>query len=194
MTTEPIVGSRPNAATSDRVTGVIIAALIIIAFSLVGRQLYRVASGPVPPTVGDSAPAFVASSLDGKATKLVDLRGKVVLIDFWATWCPPCVASMPHLQKVYDEYKGRGFVVVGLNQEPHDLGRVRAYVRNQRFTFPMLVDEGEIARRYGVYSFPTSVLIDRSGVVRQLYRGPVPQATLHAVVGDLVGKGEQAAR
>jgi cytochrome c biogenesis protein CcmG/thiol:disulfide interchange protein DsbE len=166
------------AVLSDRFTGAALVLLLAAAFGLVGRQLWTIATGALPAAPGVEAPAFRASVLGGEPTSLGEHRGKVVLLDFWATWCPPCVASMPALQRAHERYQGEGLVVLGVNQEPNDLASVRAFVARRGLEFPIVVDEGEVAPAYGVFSFPTSVLVGRDGVIRAVHRGPVGEAQL----------------
>ncbi len=177
-----VVASRASAATSDRVTGTIVALLIALAFFLVGRQIWRVATGPLPPGVGMVAPAFSGPVARGGTLELSRFEGQVVLLDFWATWCPPCVAAMPALQAMDKRYGGQGFAVVGLNQEPYDAPKVKAFLRKHELTFPSVIDLGAIARDYGVVSFPTSFLVGRDGRVRRVWRGPAPERALAAAI------------
>lgn len=174
----PIVGSsRP-----EHTSGLVLAGLLVGAFVLVLGRVVQVGSGPPPPGAGVPAPAFKAPSLQSQQgpVSLEALRGQVVLMDFWATWCPPCVASMPTLEKLHRELGSQGLVVVGMNVEPGDEATVRAFVRDYQLTFPIAVDPGAISRAYGVYSYPSSFVIGRDGVVRAAHRGPVAEARLRA--------------
>ena len=172
---------------SDERSGYFLALLMVAAFLLVARQAWYVATGPVPPSRGRVAPAFSAERLNGSEVRLADHNGEVVLIDFWATWCPPCVSSMPALERVWQKHKGKGFVVLAVNIEPENLGRVRRFVKSKSLTFPIVIDKGTIAPSYGVYSYPTSVLVGRDGVVQHVWRGPPSEASLDAAVKALVG-------
>lgn len=116
---------------------------------------------------GARPPDFELDTLDGKRVRLSDHLGKdVVLIDFWATFCDPCLAAMPHLDEIYQKYRGRGFVVLGVSIDgPDALGLVRTEVSKLRVTFPILLDTE--TRVVGLYnpktSAPYSVLIGRDG-------------------------------
>lgn len=120
------------------------------------------------PEEGHPAPDFSLKSLDGKTVRLSDLRGKkVVLINFWATWCPPCRFEMPTMQQIYSEYKGKGFEILAINIEPDATKEIREFMKELRLSFPVLLDpEMKVARKYRVFGLPVSVLIDRQGVIR----------------------------
>jgi len=133
------------------------------------------------------APDFSLPALDGGAQNLRDYRGQVVVLNFWASWCGPCRAEMPDLQAVYSELRGRGFVVLGLNQsEPRD--RVEGFAREFGLTFPILLDESRsVARQYGVRALPTTFMIDGGGVIRELIvGGPLTRTAIHRQVEGLL--------
>lgn len=119
-----------------------------------------------------SAPAVVGPYLD-KPGSLTDaeLGGKVVYVDFWASWCGPCRASFPVLDKLYARHKDKGFVVIGINQDdnPADAGRFLARIP---VSFPLVADPGHrLAGDFEVKGMPSAVLIDRQGIVRHVHRG-----------------------
>ncbi len=172
---------RREAKGSDRFTGLIVLGLMFFALVLSGSRLWKVATGELPARPDLPAPAFKGALLHGGQQSLESLKGQVVLLDFWATWCPPCVASLPGLQKVHQDYADRGFTVLGINQEPGVESKVRAFLEARQVTFPSVVDTGNtasIAEKYGVHTFPTSFLIDRDGIIRHSYRGPPRHSTL----------------
>jgi len=155
-------------------SGVLLAGTMALAFAVVAGRLLEVATGPAAPTVGNPAPAFAAETVGGRSVALEDFEGQVVLLDFWATWCPPCVASMPHLERLHREHADQGLVVLGVNQEPDRPAHVQAFLRRHDITFPSIRDDANIAGRYGVYSFPTTVLVGPDQRVLRTDRGPVP--------------------
>jgi peroxiredoxin len=120
-----------------------------------------------PPLVGAPAPEVVLKDLQGQEVKLSDLRGKIVLLNFWATWCKPCKEEMPAMQTSYDKLRDQGFVVLAIN-ELEDTERVAEHVRTHNHTFLVVMDhDNHVANRYGVVGLPASFLVDRQGIVRE---------------------------
>jgi peroxiredoxin len=140
------------------------------------------------------APDFALETVDGGQIRLSELKGKVVLVNFWATWCPPCVREMPRLVRTYEQYKGQGFVLLGVNTTfQDDRAKVAAFVRDQGITFPVLLDtDAEVSRLYPSRLIPSSYLIDRDGKVVAVRVGEVDEAQLEEQVAALV-KQERAA-
>ncbi len=132
------------------------------------------------------APRFSVPGLEAGEHTLAALRGRVVLLDFWATWCPPCVASMPALDRLHAKLEPAGLTVLALNQEPGDEARVRAFAARRGLSLPIGVDPGEVAAAYGVHGLPTSFLIDRAGRIRGSYRGIVSEARLEEAISGLL--------
>ena len=120
------------------------------------------------PEEGHLAPDFSLKTLDGKTVRLSELRGKkVVLINFWATWCPPCRLEMPTMQKIYTEYKGKGFEILAINIERDANEEIQDFIKELRLTFPVLLDSDmKVTRKYRLIGLPVSMLIDRQGIIR----------------------------
>jgi cytochrome c biogenesis protein CcmG/thiol:disulfide interchange protein DsbE len=113
------------------------------------------------------APALAVSTLDRDEVSLAGLRGQVVLVNFWATWCPPCRMEMPGFQRVWDSRRERGVVVLGLSNERGGEAGVRAFLAERGITYPVAVTGREAAPAFGgVRALPTSIVIDRHGRVR----------------------------
>ena len=119
---------------------------------------------------GDPARDFSAPDLNGRNVRLQNLRGKVVLLNFWGTWCGPCRQEFPELVRLHQRLKDRGFEIVAVDVGDDDEEAVKAFADGAGATFSIVRDQGA-SSLYGVASFPTNVLIDRSGVIRFQLRG-----------------------
>ena len=147
-------------------------------------------SGEIPaPQQGFLAPEFELGTPTGEIVNLSDLRGQAVLVNLWATWCPPCRAEMQSIEKVYQEYKDRGFTVLAVNMTYQDDPlAVMPFVQEQELTFPILLDEtGEMANTYQLRSLPSSYFIRRDGIINEVViGGPMSEALLRTRIEDLL--------
>ena len=133
-----------------------------------------------------TAPDFTLQTPEGHQVKLSDYQGQVILLNTWATWCPPCRAEMPALEAYYREHKDDGFVVLAVNSQ-ESVSTVTAFITAEGFTFPVLLDpDGAVMSSYGVRSLPTSFFIDRDGTVRRVWNGQLPPAKLKEIVDPLL--------
>jgi peroxiredoxin len=124
-----------------------------------------------PPLVGGPAPEISLKDLQGHEVRLSDFRGKVVLLNFWATWCKPCKEEMPAMQTSYEKLRDKGFVVLAVN-ELEDTDKVAQHIRDHGHTFEVVMDRNNtVANRYGVVGLPVSFLIDAQGIVRERITG-----------------------
>ncbi len=140
------------------------------------------AAAPVP------ASDFTLPARDGGTLRLSDLKGQVVMINFWATWCGPCRQEMPLLQQLYGKYEPLGFTLLGVNVEP-DSAPAQEWLRKVPVTFPVLFDrDNKVSAQFGVEAMPSTVLIDRQGNVRHVHRGykPGDESTYADLVRGLV--------
>lgn len=120
------------------------------------------------------APDFSLQSLDGSTVRLSDLKGQVVLINFWATWCAPCREEMPLLDAIYQKYNRLGVELLGINVED-DASGARKYLNETPVTFPILFDpDGRVSKQYQVKAMPSTILVDRHGNVRHIHYGYKP--------------------
>jgi peroxiredoxin len=119
---------------------------------------------------GSEVPDFTAKTIDGRELTLSKLRGKVVLLNFWATWCPPCRSEMPLFQKVYQKYKDRGFEIIGISTDASQ-GQVQKFIKEYGLTFPIIMDDQNLTAKFNVSGLPTSFLIDRDGRVIKVRLG-----------------------
>ncbi|MEO0631218.1 MAG: TlpA disulfide reductase family protein, partial [Planctomycetota bacterium] len=128
------------------------------------------------PQAGEPAPAFAAMDSEGQNVELANYAGKVTVLDFWATWCPPCRRAMPHVQTLHERYEGNPDVaVVGVHFDTnYRAGNPADYFEKNGYTFDMIPNGSEISKTYGVSSLPTFVVIDDSGTIihRQTGFGP----------------------
>jgi peroxiredoxin len=118
------------------------------------------------PTGSSQAPEFQLNTLDGQTVRLSDFRGDVVLLNFWATWCGPCAVEMPYLQQVYEEWQGKGLVLLAVNIGD-SADKVAAFMQDNGLSVPVLLDsDGTVATQYGIAGIPRTFLIDQDGIVR----------------------------
>ena len=129
-----------------------------------------------PQSPKESAPDFALRDLRGRTVRLEAFRGRVVLINFWATWCPPCRAEMPELVRLQKEYEARGLQVIGVTQPPYARGVVRRLARRFKINYPIVYGTRETALAFGAGEvLPTTVVIDREGRVRAHILGILEQ-------------------
>jgi peroxiredoxin len=120
---------------------------------------------------GALAPEIGLKDRSGKAVQLSQLRGSVVIVDFWASWCAPCRDELPVLEALYQKYRGKGLVVVGVGQDA-DAAKMAKFLRATELSFPVVHDaEGAVARRYAPPKMPTSYIVDRQGLIRHVHAG-----------------------
>jgi peroxiredoxin len=171
-------------------------ALLIVLFSILGgawiifSQETVVQSGPVQglttgPQAGFLAPEFTLQTVDGNQVSLTDLRGQPVILNFWATWCPPCRIEMPHLQQASQKYEGRA-TILGIDQR-ETIEEVAAFASEHDLTFPLLMDEdGAVNNIYGVRGLPTTFFVDKDGVIVENFTGILNQAILEDRLDELL--------
>ena len=125
-------------------------------------------------TITGKAPDFTLKSNSGKNIRLSDLRGQVVMINFWASWCGPCRQEMPILDHLYSRYGKLGFTLIGVNVE-QDSSKANAYLKDIPVSFPILYDtENKTSKLYNVNAMPTTVMVDRNGNMRFIHHGYKP--------------------
>jgi peroxiredoxin len=174
-------------------TNIILALALIIAgvamLLWMGQQSTSTpaqASDPAAGQRGNQAPAFTLQSLEGEPVSLDKYAGQVVLINMWATWCPPCKAEMPDLNAFYEAHKDEGVVVLAVNSQ-EEVATVRAFIEANDFTFPVLLDShAEVMSRYHVRGLPTTFIIDRDGFVQHIQSGQITGPQLEALVESLL--------
>jgi peroxiredoxin len=147
------------------------------------------------PSKGDLAPDFVLQSIDGRTRKLSNYRGKVVLVNLWATWCPPCLEELPVLDQLGEEFGDKGLVVLGVAGD-EDVQAVRDFLAKSPVKFEVLLDpRGVIGTQYAITGYPETFFVDREGRLRDKIVGPVPHEgrvpgeKLSARIRELLGGG-----
>jgi cytochrome c biogenesis protein CcmG/thiol:disulfide interchange protein DsbE len=156
---------------------------------LAWRAWPQVAAALGTSRTGAPAPALSVRTLRGDTMSLASLRGKVVLLNFWATWCPPCRAEMPGFQKVYQEYHDRGLVVLGLATDDGSPVPVSVYLVEHGITYPVAMSSIPTERMFGgINAIPTTFLIDRAGRVRYQVRGIFARPALDEAVKRLLAE------
>jgi cytochrome c biogenesis protein CcmG, thiol:disulfide interchange protein DsbE len=167
------------------VRGLVIAALIggLTVWLSAGQGAQRIleslpGNAPRPVEVGTPAPDFRLATANGGSMALSELRGKVVVLNFWATWCVPCRAEMPALEQVYQTHGGRGLVIVGIDVQ-ESAEKVLGFLPEVGVTFPILLDtDTRLATRYRATGLPATFIVDRAGVVRDIRLGPYTEDML----------------
>jgi peroxiredoxin len=141
---------------------------------------------PAPaPVVGAPAPDFTLADLSGAQVSLASYKGQVVLLNFWATWCPPCKLEMPTLQQHYADYQAQGLMVLGVEAGDPKTD-VQDFATQQRLTFPILLDEkAAVTDLYRVDVLPITYLIDRQGVIVQKHTGMMTEAQVDGYLAEL---------
>ncbi|MEN8173337.1 MAG: TlpA disulfide reductase family protein [Chloroflexota bacterium] len=149
-----------------------------------------ITEGKIPaPQKGFLAPNFTLENLDGGKVTLSDYRGQAVLINLWATWCPPCRAEMPDMQEAFEMNQERGFVILAINATNQDhLSAVDNFVKDHNLTFPILLDsKGEVSQLYQLRSLPTSFFVDTEGIIQDvIVGGPMSGALLRTRIENLL--------
>jgi peroxiredoxin len=140
------------------------------------------AAEPPSELVGKPAPSFTLKGVKGSTVSLASYKGKVVLLDFWATWCGPCRIEMPRIEKLYQEFKAKGLVVFGVNYA-QDPATVRDFLTKNPYTIPILLDPtGDVGQRYAASAIPTMVVIGRDGRVSAYFQGVRDDEVLRAAL------------
>jgi len=133
------------------------------------------------------APDFTLRDLDNKSVKLSDYRGKVVFVNFWATWCPPCRREIPAFIELVDQYGKDGFVVLGIAVDSREFAKVPGFVKQMGMNYPVLLDETGVSNLYGgISSIPTTFVVNREGRVVYQVVGSRPKEVFEKVITSLL--------
>ena len=148
---------------------------ILVTILTTGLLITGCTAGPEPiATVGKPAPDFQLQNLDGQSITLSKLKDKPVLINFWATWCRPCVSEMPYIQEIYEEWSGKGLIVLAINMGESS-SKVEQFLQDHNLSLPVLLDTKQVvARRYNIRGIPTTFFIDKDGIIQVKVIGAFP--------------------
>lgn len=126
------------------------------------------------PRVGNLAPDFELRDLDGETVSLRGLRGSPVMLNFWATWCPPCRAEMPYLQEIYEQWTSQGLVLLAINLRESS-SQVKGFLQSYGLSFPVLLDStGSVGNKYNISGIPATFFIDKDGIIQGIRVGAFP--------------------
>lgn len=185
----------------DRET--MVALLLLVALA-VAVPLVRGVAVPVRTVTAEGAnaglltarpaPNFTLEAVGGKRVSLADFKGKVVMLNLWATWCPPCVRETPRLVRLYEKYQNQGLVILGVNTTyQDDRAKVEQFVREKAISYPILLDvNDDFGTKYGSRLLPTSYLLDRSGKIVSTKVGEIDEAQVDEQVQALLREGGRA--
>ena len=167
----------------------LVAAILWTVVSRVPSAVGAPLSSSPSPREGFLAPDFTLNTVDGKEVTLSELRGKIVIINLWATWCPPCRAEMPALENAYEQYKDSGVVILGLNVTNQDSEKdIPPFVKEFGLTFPILLDrDGSVSTLYQLRGLPTTYFVNREGIIRTVVvGGPMNETFIQSKIEALV--------
>ncbi|MFD0682007.1 MULTISPECIES: redoxin domain-containing protein [unclassified Paenibacillus] len=136
-------------------------------------------------TIGTKAPDFTVTGLDGQMHDLSQYKGKPLIINFWGTFCPPCVREMPALQSQYDKWKDQNVQIVGMNLNESPV-TVKAYLQQYNITLPILLDNDVIRKKYKVFSYPTTFYIDANGIIQDIFVGEMSENDVSTRINRLL--------
>ncbi|MFC7441817.1 thiol-disulfide oxidoreductase ResA [Laceyella putida] len=160
--------------------------LLLVMLGLLGYALFQSMSEPDDANleVGEEAPNFEFQTLEGKKAELSDYRGKVVLLNFWATWCKPCRTEMPDMQGTYNKFKNREVEILAVNIAEQPV-TINGFVRSLGLTFPIGLDpQKEITKMYKVGPIPSSFFIDANGKITGIYQGQMNASQIEQGILD----------
>lgn len=159
---------------------ILLAIFVVGGFTLADNLF----SNDTIPKEGSKAPGFTLPGLDGQEYQLSDYKGKIVVLNFWGTYCPPCVEEMPLIQNHYEKFTDKNVEILAIN-ENDPLVSVKAFIRQYKLTFPILLDKDVVRREYGVMNYPTTVFINKNGKIEVIFEGAMDEAFLSSTLAAM---------
>lgn len=172
---------------TQRITFYILILIAGLSWIILSGETREVTTIVAAPQAGFPAPDFTLKTAQGETYTLSELKGQAVLVNVWATWCPPCEAEMPAIEKMYNEYKDQGFIVLAINSTFQDNPLdIAPFTKEHGLTFPILLDEtSDTSRAYQVRSLPSSYFINRQGIITEVViGGPMSEALLRTRIEE----------
>ena len=172
--------------------GLIILVLLAIWASGCGvkterEEIGELEEGLVTEKEWGNAPDFTLPDLDGNSVTLSDFRGKVIILNFWATWCPPCRMEIPDFIELYENYKDEGLLIIGVNLDRGATRSVKEFSEKYKINYPVVLGNVNVTQDYGgIRAIPTTFVIDRKGNIKEKYVGYQPRATFEKAVKRLL--------
>jgi thiol-disulfide isomerase/thioredoxin len=159
----------------------------VIALLLTGVPLLLSSVQSAAADSRKAAPDWQLNDVDGKPVKLSDFKGKVIILDFWATWCPPCRAEIPGFVAIQKKYADKGFTMIGVSLDQQGPSVVKSFMHSFGMNYPVVMGTPKVVLDYGgITAIPTTFVIDRQGNVVTVYEGLTDQATFESVIGPLL--------
>jgi thiol-disulfide isomerase/thioredoxin len=162
--------------------------ILMVLIGMIGFAVYQVIQqNKNPLKVGDVVPDIAFTTMDGKSITLKSLRGKVVMLNFWGSWCSPCREEMPTMQKMYEKVKGQHFEIVAINLGETEVA-VTAFVKQNKLTFPIWMDKNKVAGKiFNIDSIPVSFFINKEGKIVDYKKGMFTEAELQFYINKWKG-------
>jgi peroxiredoxin len=165
-----------------------------IALGIALMCLARLPGAVTPPILRKTAPGFALRDSHGSAVRLSQYKGKVVLLNFWATTCGGCKVEIPWFMEFADRYQGRGLVVIGVSLDDHGWKLVKPFLQEQKINYTVTVDSDKLTKRYGVEALPMTLLIDRDGKIAVTHIGLVDKGACEGEIRTLLQDGSKTVK
>ena len=161
-----------------------------LAFLIIGLIfVFALAYNVTAQNIGSTAPQFTLKDINGKNVSLNDYKGKVIILDFWATWCPPRREEIPDFIALQNEYGKKGLQIIGISVDRDGIKSVKPFYENMKMNYPVLLTDGNVESNYGdIRAIPTTFIVDKKGSIAKKYIGFQPKAVFEKDIKELLGK------